>query len=61
MRKNYFIFLITIILLIISFFGYEEFKDNQRERVSNLFYSTIIDFDGNNKEKTANKMPNRDF
>ena len=42
--------------MIISFFGYEEFKDNQRERVSNLFYSTIIDYDGNNKEKTANKL-----
>ena len=42
--------------MIISFFGYEEFKDNQRERVSNLFYSTIIDYDGNNKEKTTNKL-----
>ena len=55
-KKKILIFLITIVLLIISFFGYEEFKDNQRERVSNLFYSTIIDYDGNNKEKTANKL-----
>ena len=43
-------------LLIISFFGYGEFKDYQREKVSNLFYSTIIDFDGNNKEKTTDKL-----
>ena len=42
--------------LIISFFGYGEFKDYQRERVSNLFYSTIIDYDGKNKEKTTNKL-----
>ncbi len=55
-KKKILIFLITIVLLIISFFGYKEFKDNQRERVSNLFYSTIIDYDGNNKEKTANKL-----
>ena len=55
-KKKILIFLITIVLLIISFFGYEEFKDNQRERVSNLFYSTTMDYDGNNKEKTTNKL-----
>ena len=43
-------------LLIISFFGYGEFKDYQREKVSNLFYSTIIDYDENNKEKTTKKL-----
>ena len=55
-KKKILIFLITIVLLIISFFGYGEFKDNQRKKVSNLFYSTIIDYDGNNKEKTTNKL-----
>ena len=55
-KKKILIFLITIVLLVISFFGYEEFKDNQRERVSNLFYSTTMDYDGNNKEKTTNKL-----
>ncbi len=55
-KKKILIFLITIVLLIISFFGYGEFKDYQRERVSNLFYSTIIDYDVNNKEKTINKL-----
>ena len=55
-KKKILIFLITIVLLIISFFGYGEFKDYQRERVSNLFYSTIIDYDGKNKEKTTNKL-----
>ena len=55
-KKKILIFLITIVLLIISFFGYGEFKDNQREKVSNLFYSTIIDYDGNNKEITSNKL-----
>ena len=55
-KKKILIFLVTIVLLIISFFGYGEFKDYQREKVSNLFYSTIIDFDGNNKEKTTDKL-----
>ena len=55
-KKKILIFLVTIVLLIISFFGYGEFKDYQRERVSNLFYSTIIDYDGKNKEKTTNKL-----
>ncbi len=55
-KKKILIFLITIVLMIISFFGYGEFKDNQRKKVSNLFYSTTIDYDGNNKEKTTNKL-----
>ena len=55
-KKKILIFLVTIVLLIISFFGYGEFKDYQRERVSNLFYSTIIDYDGNDKEITSNKL-----
>ena len=55
-KKKILIFLITIVLLMISFFGYAEFKDYQREKVSNLFYSTIIDFDSKNKEKTTDKL-----
>ena len=52
-NKKKYNFLIIIVLLMISFFGYGEFKDYQREKVSNLFYSTIIDYDENNKEKTT--------
>ena len=55
-KKKILIFLITIVLLIISFFGYGEFKDYQREKVSNLFYSTVIDYEKNNKDKTATKL-----
>ena len=55
-KKKISVFFIVIILLIISFFGYGEFKDHQREKVSNLFYSTIIDYEKNNKEKTAIKL-----
>ena len=55
-KKKVLIFLITIVLMMISFFGYGEFKDNQREKISNLFYSTIIDYEKNNKEKTTVKL-----
>ena len=55
-KKKVLIVLITIVLLMISFFGYGEFKDYQREKVSNLFYSTIIDYNDNNKEKTTDKL-----
>ena len=55
-KKKLLGFLIIIILLIISFFGYGEFRDYQREKVSNLFYSTVIDYEKNNKEKTATKL-----
>ena len=55
-KKKLLGFLTIIILLIISFFGYGEFRDYQREKVSNLFYSTVIDYEKNNKEKTATKL-----
>ena len=55
-KKKLLGFLIIIILLIISFFGYGEFRDYQRKKVSNLFYSTVIDYEKNNKEKTATKL-----
>ena len=51
-KKKILIVLITFVLLIISFFGYREYRDSQREKVSNLFYSTTINFEEKNKEKT---------
>ena len=51
-KKKILIILVTFVLLIISFFGYGEYRDFQREKVSNLFYSTTINFEEKNKEKT---------
>ena len=42
--------------MLISFFGYGEFKDYQRQKVSNLFYSTIINYEENKKEITIKKL-----
>ena len=55
-KKKLLVFLITIVLLIISFFGYGEIKDYQREKVSNLFYSTILNYKENDKGKTTSKL-----
>tara|TARA_B100000963_G_scaffold30737_1_gene22805 strand:+ start:80 stop:409 length:330 start_codon:yes stop_codon:yes gene_type:complete len=51
-KKKILIILVSFVLLIISFFGYREYRDSQREKVSNLFYSTTINFEEKNKEKT---------
>ena len=55
-KKKLSVFFILIVILLISFFGYGEFKDYQRQKVSNLFYSTIIDYEESKKEKTVKKL-----
>ena len=55
-KKKLLVFFILIVILLISFFGYGEFKDYQRQKVSNLFYSTIIDYEESKKEKTVKKL-----
>ena len=55
-KKKLLAFLIIIIILLISFFGFREFKDYQRQKVSNLFYSTIINYKENKKDRTTKKL-----
>ena len=55
-KKKLSVFFILIVILLISFFGYGEFKDYQRQKVSNLFYSTIIDYEESKKERTIKKL-----
>ncbi len=55
-KKKLSAFLIIILILLISFFGYREFRDYQRQKVSNLFYSTIINYEESKKEKTTKKL-----
>lgn len=57
--KNFFInnknklitFLISVIIISILFFGYGEYKKNEKIEISNLYNSTIIDFSDDNKKK----------
>tara|TARA_B100000963_G_scaffold224050_1_gene195345 strand:+ start:119 stop:763 length:645 start_codon:yes stop_codon:yes gene_type:complete len=55
-KRKILIVLISFVLLIISFFGYGEYRDFQREKVANLFYSTTINYEENNKEKTISNL-----
>ena len=55
-KKKLLAFLMVILILLISFFGYREFRDYQRQKVSNLFYSTIINYEESKKEKTTKKL-----
>ena len=55
-KKKLLAFLLVIIIMLIFFFSYGEFKDYQRQKVSNLFYSTIIDYEESKKEKTVKKL-----
>tara|TARA_Y100001958_G_scaffold146413_1_gene126114 strand:+ start:363 stop:1007 length:645 start_codon:yes stop_codon:yes gene_type:complete len=55
-KKKLLVFLILIVILLISFFSYGEFRDYQKQKISNLFYSTIINYKENEKERTAKKL-----
>jgi len=55
-KKKLIIFLVTIILAVVLFFGYGEFIKIQNKKISNLYYSTTITFDKDNKEKTTTNL-----
>ena len=55
-KKKLIIFLVTIILAVVLFFGYGEFIKIQNKKISNLYYSSTITFDKNNKEKTTKNL-----
>ena len=48
--------LIFIIILLISFFAFGEYKDSKKVKISDSFNSITINYSKNNKEKTANDL-----
>tara|TARA_B100000902_G_scaffold291073_1_gene277388 strand:+ start:852 stop:1496 length:645 start_codon:yes stop_codon:yes gene_type:complete len=62
--KNFFIhnkiklisLMLIIILILICYFGYGEFKKKQQIATSNHFNSILIEFDDNNKDIVTNKL-----
>ncbi len=50
------IFLILILLILVIFFGYGEFKKNQKIKISNLYNSTILEFNENTKIKSLDSL-----
>ena len=48
--------LAIIILIIISIFGYSEYKNKKRKNISDLYNSTIIQYSKDTKEKTTKTL-----
>ena len=48
-RKRLIIILVLAVLILISFFGYGEYKKNKKIDISNLYNLTIIEFSENTK------------
>ena len=56
-NKKKIIYVILIFLLIVfSIFGYGEFKDIKKKKISNLYNLSIIEFKASNKGKTFNNL-----
>ena len=55
-RKIIIISISLIILIIIAFFGFDEFKSKQKIKISNLYNSIIVDHEDVNKDKTLKSL-----
>ena len=55
-KKSLIAFLIMFFGIIISFFGYKEFKKSQTIKISDIYNSTIINYSSETKDETINKL-----
>ncbi len=55
-KKNIIVFFSTIFFLIIIFFIYQEYKKNQKIKISELYNIAVTQNFTENKEKTTNKL-----
>ena len=55
-RKQLITSLILIILILITFFGYQEFKSNSKEKLANKFNSIVTNFETGKKENINNNL-----
>tara|TARA_B100001093_G_scaffold504220_1_gene559707 strand:- start:17 stop:661 length:645 start_codon:yes stop_codon:yes gene_type:complete len=57
-KKKLILLMLTLTLIMICYFAYDEFKKRKQIALSNEYNSILIEFDENNKKKTANKLIN---
>ena len=50
-KNKIIIFIVSILLISILFFGYLEYTKKENIKISNLYNKTIIDFNDENKKK----------
>ena len=55
-KKKIIAILVIFFFILISYFGYNEFRDKQKIKISNLYNNVIIDYSIENKEKTADNL-----
>ena len=55
-KKLFLTSILIIILLILSFYIFQIYKDNQKEQISNKYNNSIIEYNINDKTKTALSM-----
>jgi predicted negative regulator of RcsB-dependent stress response len=55
-RKQLITLLILIILILISFFGYQEFKSRNKEKLANKFNSIVTNFETGKQENINNNL-----
>ena len=55
-KKKLITFLLVFILILISFFGYKEFKKRQKIQISNLYNSTILSHSKKNRDLTISNL-----
>ena len=55
-RKQLITLLILIVLILISFFGYQEFKSSSKEKLANKFNSIVTNFEAGKKDNINNKL-----
>ena len=55
-KKKFVIILSIFILLLISYFGYNELRKKKKINLSNLYNATIIDYSEKNKDSTSKKL-----
>jgi len=55
-KKSLIALLIIFFGVIISFFGYKEFKKSQTIKISDIYNSTVINYSSETKDETINKL-----
>ena len=55
-RKQLITLLILIILILITFFGYQEFKSSSKEKLANKFNSIVTNFEAGKKNNINNNL-----
>ena len=57
-RKKFIIIISIIVLFLIAYLGYNEFKERQKIDLSNLYNTTVINYSKKNKDSTTRNLIN---